>query len=322
MSKISIVIPNYNGERFIEGCLEAIYCQEEGTPDFDIIIVDDRSTDTSVSIIGAKYPGVKVIINEKNIGFAGSVNRGITESDAEYVILLNNDTKVKPDFVKNLFLAIEKDANIFSVSSKMLMWDNEKLLDDAGDIFTIFGWARAIGKGKPASKYDKPASVFSACAGAAIYRKSLLEKTGLFDEEHFAYLEDLDIGYRAKILGFKNMYEPGAEVIHYGSASFGSRYSERKAYLSAKNNVYVIKKNMPLVQLIINLPFIIMGFLIKTFFYIKKGFAGSYLKGFWDGIKLNSHRSKVRIPFKFVNILNYFKIEFELLLDTLRLIFG
>lgn len=154
------------------------------------------------------------------------------------------------------------------------MWDKPELLDDAGDGYCVFGWAYSRGKGRPAAEYEKPCRVFSACGGAAIYRKEIFEKIGYFDKLHFAYLEDLDIGYRANLYGYRNYYEPSAQVIHYGSASSGSRYNAFKTELAAANNLYVIGKNMPLLQLIWNLPFLLPGFFIKFLFFCKKRMAG------------------------------------------------
>ena len=118
--------------------------------------------------------------------------------------------------------------------------DRPELRDDAGDQYNLLGWGYGRGKGKPCEAYQKRARIFSACGGAALYRRSVLDEIGLFDENHFAYLEDMDLGYRARIHGFENVYEPGARVIHYGSASTGSRYNAWKTRRAAANNVYMI----------------------------------------------------------------------------------
>lgn len=137
----------------------------------------------------------------------------------------------------------------------MLSMKEPELVDTAGDLYSAFGWAYAIGKGRPSSNYTAPKRVFSNCAGAALYRKAHLEQIGGFDELHFAYLEDVDIGYRAQIFGLKNVTEPAAVVYHAGSGSTGSRYNAFKVTHSSRNNIYLIYKNMPLLQLILNLPF-------------------------------------------------------------------
>ena len=119
--------------------------------------------------------------------------------------------------------------------------------------------------------------MFSACGGAAIYRRALFEQIGYFDELHFAYLEDVDIGYRARIMGYKNKYTPKAVVYHAGSSTTGGRYNTFKVRIAARNSWYVVFKNMPLLQLIINLPFILIGFMIKAMFFILKGYGREYL---------------------------------------------
>jgi len=285
MSKVTVVIPNYNGRKFIEGCLKSLRRQVDDTPEYQILMVDNGSEDGSLELVKTQFPEVQVISLPVNTGFCHAVNVGIQAADTPYVILLNNDTRAGRHFVKALYDAISSRPSAFSVSAKMLMWDNHTLVDDAGDRYCVLGWAYARGKGKPASWYNRPAEVFSACGGAAIYRKSVFTQIGLFDEVHFAYLEDLDIGYRARIHGYKNYYEPSAEVIHYGSASSGSQYNEWKTSLAAANSVYVIAKNMPFLQLVWNLPFLFLGFFLKFLFFCKKEMGILYLKGLWKGIQ-------------------------------------
>ena len=280
MTKITVVIPNYKGIKFIEDCLSALCAQEPGTPEYEVLVVDNASADGSVELIRERFPQARLICLSENTGFCHAVNVGIESSESPYVLLLNNDTKVYPDFIKKLYEAMEgrgsgrgngkKRVRIFSVSACMLMWDHPELVDDAGDQYNLLGWGYGRGKGKDCGKYQKRARVFSACGGAALYRRSILEEIGLFDENHFAYLEDMDLGYRARIHGYENVYEPGAKVIHYGSASTGSRYNAWKTRRAAANNVYMIYKNMPLLQLLINLPFLLAGFGIKFLFFVKQ----------------------------------------------------
>ena len=320
MEKVTVVIPNYNGIRFLQGCLEAVLNQEPDTPTYRVMVIDNGSKDGSLELLEKQFPQVEVMPLSKNTGFCHAVNMGIRKAGSPYVILLNNDTKVRPGFVKGLCHALEARPGAFSVSAAMLMWDQEELLDDAGDRYCAFGWAYSRGKGKRAVLYSRPAEVFSACGGAAIYRKSVLEKIGLFDEEHFAYLEDLDIGWRARIYGYHNYYEPSAEVVHYGSASTGSRYNEKKTVLAAANNIYVLGKNMPALQLLFNSPFLILGFFTKFLFFVGKGMGGLYLKGLVEGAKKLFSQSgrRHRIPFRFRNLGSYLAIQGQLWLNLVR----
>lgn len=322
MIKITIVIPNFNGAHFLQDCLQALFMQEPGTPEYEVLVVDNGSQDGSLKLIHENFPQVQVEALSVNTGFCHAVNVGIQKSDAPYVILLNNDTKVGPGFVSGLYHAMERNPQAFSVSASMRMWDAPELIDDAGDRYCALGWAYARGKGKPAGQYRKFKEVFSACGGAAIYRRQILEKIGLFDEVHFAYLEDLDIGWRARIHGYHSYYEPSAEVIHYGSASTGSRYNEKKTVLAAANNVYVAGKNMPLLQWIINLPFFLPGFFLKFLFFCRKGMGILYLKGLSDGFrKLFSGEGRAhKVPFRFRNLGNYFAIQGQLYLNLIRIL--
>lgn len=324
MEEITVVIPNYNGKKYLKDCLTALISQkqEPGTPEFTVLVVDNGSADGSEIELEEQWPEVRKIFLKENTGFCHAVNVGIKAAKSSYVILLNNDTKVKPGFIKGLYQAIIRDEKIFSVSAKMLMWDKPELVDDAGDRYCALGWAFARGKGKPAVLYDKPADVFSSCGGAAIYRRSVFAEIGFFDENHFAYLEDLDIGYRARIFGYRNCYEPSAQVLHFGSASTGSRYNARKTELSSANNVYVIGKNMPLLQLFLNLPFLLTGFLVKFLFFCRKGMGRLYLKGLCKGAArcFGKAGRGHKVPFEWRHFKHYLAIQIRLYVNLFRLI--
>lgn len=315
MNKTTIVIPNYNGIKYLKDCLDSL--EKCGEQDFEVIVVDNGSNDGSIELIENDFRTVKLIKLSENTGFAYAVNRGIEAADTEFVLLLNNDIVVKEGFVANLENAIESDSKIFSVNARMLSMQDENVLDGTGDYYCALGWAFAAGKGKKADKYrTKRCNIFSACGGAAIYRKSVLDEIGLFDEAHFAYLEDVDLGYRARIRGYKNIYEPSAVCLHAGSGSSGSRYNEFKIKLSARNSIYLVYKNMPLLQLIINLPFIIVGIIIKFLFFVLKGYGIIYIKAIGDGFAICKKEKKV--VFELKNIGSYVLIEIELLANIIR----
>ena len=169
--------------------------------------------------------------------------------------------------------------------------------------------------GQPVGDYREPAEVFSACAGAAMYRRELFAKVGLFDELHFAYLEDLDLGYRAKIQGYRNVYCPTAKVYHVGSGTSGSKYNSFKVKLSARNSVYVNYKNMPLPQLILNAPALAAGYFVKWCFFMKIGFGKDYIDGLKEGFKTAKQCRKVKYDKK--HLKNYLAIEWGLCTGTL-----
>ncbi len=316
--KVTVVIPNYNGIKYIRGCMDSLRAQKDIS--FDILVIDNASEDGSLEILQKEYPEARVIVLPENTGFCHAVNLGIRESATPYVILLNNDTVVKPGFVRSLVEAIEESEDVFSVSSMMLSMQDENLIDDAGDGYCALGWAYAIGKGQPVEKFNKKTEVFAACGGASVYRKSVFEEIGYFDENHFAYLEDIDIGYRARIYGYRNCFEPKAKVIHAGSATSGSRYNEFKTRLSSANNAYMIGKNMPLLQLLINVPFLFVGFLVKACFFARKKMGKLYIKGYASGIVrcFTKEGRKQKVVFRMKHFVNYLKIEFSLIFGIFR----
>ena len=307
MQKVTIVIPNYNERRLLENCLKTL--ENQTYTDFKVLIIDNGSTDGSKEIISDTLD-MEIVSLETNLGFCGAVNLGIQMTNTPYIILLNNDTETDRYFVETLLKAIERSEKIFSCGAQMIDFQNHKILDNAGDLYTAMGWAVARGKGKRCIDYEKKKRVFSCCAGAAIYRMDILNQIGGLDEHHFAYLEDVDLGYRARIHGFENWYIPEAKVYHVGSATTGARYNEKKVFLAARNTIFVIYKNMPFLQILLNFPFVFIGILIKMLFFIIKGYGRQYWKGIVEGV-CNCNNCK-KVMFSIKHIKNYVKIQFEI----------
>ncbi|MBC5740531.1 glycosyltransferase family 2 protein [Blautia sp. 2744] len=312
--EVSVVIPNFNGIAFLDSVLASL--EGQTLSNFEVILVDNGSTDGSCSFVTANYPWVHLIELSENFGFCGAVNAGIRAAKAPYVLLLNNDTEVKEDFVEEMLAAIRRHKNAFSCGARMVQYHDRDRLDDVGNYYCALGWSFARGRGKDIHAYETEDKIFSACAGAAIYRKKILEKIGYFDEEHFAYLEDTDIGYRARIYGYENWYAPKAIVYHVGSGTSGSRYNQFKTRYSSRNNIYLIYKNMPLLQIILNLPFLAAGFLIKFLFFAIKGMGKAYAAGIKNGFSISMKNQKV--PFRIKHLPNYCKIQLELWINIIR----
>ncbi|MGL4606155.1 MAG: glycosyltransferase family 2 protein [Eubacteriaceae bacterium] len=317
---VSVIIPNFNGEEYIENCLDSLNNQSfDKNGEMEVIVVDDCSSDDSIKLI-KKYENIKLIQNKRNSGFAFSVNQGIRASVGAFVLLLNNDVVVEENFVEELYGSIMGDDRTFSVSSKMIRFYERDKIDDTGDFYNVLGWAYKRGDGKKIEQYQKKTEVFSTCAGAGIYRKAILDEVGLFDETFFAYLEDVDLSYRGKIFGYKNEYEPKAICYHIGSATTasGNKYSAFKVKISARNNLYLIYKNMPIFQMIINSPFLLIGFSAKYFLFLKRGYGKEYREGIQEGF--NTIRKIERTPFRIKNLKNYFWIECQLIVNLIRFI--
>ena len=279
-SDVTVVIPNYNGGKYIEQCLRSVY---EGSEVPHVIVVDNGSEDGSADLVAEEFPEVTLLKLSRNTGFCHAVNAGIRLTRTDYCFLLNNDTEIDRDCVRNLRAAIGRSEKIFAVQAKMVSLQDPGVLDDAGDFTCALGWSMARGKGQPADRYPKPGKIFAACAGAALYRMSVFDEIGLFDERHFAYLEDVDLCWRAQIFGYRSMYEPSAVVRHAGSASTGSRWNEFKEVMTAGNNRYLLWKNMPVLQYGFNWPLTKLGVSVKRRFFREKGLGEAYENGLARG---------------------------------------
>ncbi|AWV36045.1 glycosyltransferase family 2 protein [Paenibacillus odorifer] len=311
---VSIVIPNFNGEKFLIDCLTTL--KEQSYQDYETILVDNGSTDDSIKLALEIMPEINCLLLDENKGFSAAVNQGILNSKGKYVALLNNDTLLTVKWLENLLACIESDENVFSCSSKMIQFHDNKLIDNAGDAFTVFGWAYQEGHGENINKYLDNRYIFTSCAGAAIYRREVFDKIGYFDEQFFAYLEDVDIGYRARIEGYDNLYCAESIIYHIGSATTGNGYNSVKVKLSARNNVYLLYKNMLGIQLLLNAPFLIVGHLFKYQFYKKIGFQKEYSEGIRQGI--TNRKNLTKTEFKISNMRNYVSIQYWLIKKGLQ----
>ena len=315
--KVSVVTPNYNGEKFLKTFFDSLNQDYECIG--ELIIVDNGSDDGSKELINSyqfNFP-ICLIENSENLGFAPAVNHGIRKAKYGYVFSLNNDTEIKKGSIKALAELISSDENIFSVQAKMLQYDNKEFIDDVGDEYNLLAWTKKTGENHKSTEFNNVCEIFSSCAGAALYNKSILEKIGLFDDNFFAYMEDVDLAIRARINGYVNLLCPQAIVYHIGSATSGSRYNEFKVRLAARNNVWVVYKNLPIPLKILNFIFLFLGFFIKYIFFLKKGFGPIYLAGIKEG--LNTRNDKVnKVKFNSKNTKNYFKIEYRLIINTFK----
>ena len=280
---ITVVIPNYNGAEHIGRCLDSLL---QGSMVPTVIVVDNASKDGSADIVERGYPDVRLLRLSANTGFCHAVNCGLRLARTRFVMLLNNDAAVDKECVRRLFEALLQNGRAFAVQAKMLSMRDPSVIDDAGDLYCALGWAFARGKGQSADRYGKGGRIFSACAGAAMYRRDAFDRIGYFDERHYCYLEDVDICYRAKLFGYENIYEPRAVAYHWGSASSGAVHNPFKEEMTPGNNAYLLYKNMPPAQFILNAPLIALGAAVKKRYFAQKGLGMSYNKGSARGKRL------------------------------------
>lgn len=319
MVKTTVVIPNLNGIKYLNECIAHVL---RSKAEVDVIVVDNGSTDGSIEALCSTFPEVRVIELGYNTGFCHAVNVGIANAKTPYVFLLNDDAYVTASAIGRLEKVLDADPMCFSVQAKMLKMFEKDLIDSAGDEYCALGWAFPKGQDSPnGPKYKgKIKSTFSACGGAALYRRSLFKKIGLFDENHFAYLEDVDIGYRAMIYGYHNKIDLGAVVYHAGSQTTGSRHNDFKVRSAAKNNIYLLYKNMPFWQFVLNLPLIEAGIIIKFIYFIRKGLGKSYFVGLMQGIgiSLSKKGRAQKVKYCAENLPNYIAIQVLLYINIVR----
>uniref|UniRef100_UPI0040564AE5 glycosyltransferase family 2 protein n=1 Tax=Candidatus Electronema sp. TaxID=2698783 RepID=UPI0040564AE5 len=278
LEAVNIVIPNWNGLRFLPDCLASIERQQ--CLDWRITVVDNGSTDGSVEYLRKAHPKVHLISLPENRGFSAAVNAGILSSTCPFVFLLNNDTELSMSCLRRLLTAAQDLPDIAFFAPRMLCFHNRSVLDGAGDAYLRGGAGYRLGTMELNNgAYSQPGPVFGACAGAALYRRSLFDSVGLFDEDFFAYLEDVDFNLRLNRAGCKGWYVPTAKVYHIGSATSGSKFNPFTVRLSTRNSFYILLKHYPLPLFLRFLPVIVIYQLCWFFVMVKKKHLRAYCAG-------------------------------------------
>lgn len=276
-SCVDIVIPTWNGLELLTSCLRSIDVQS--FTNYTIIVVDNGSTDGTVAVLRESYPEVRLVAFPENRGFSVAVNAGIQAGSSPLVFLLNNDTELEPDCLHFLIEAAQRQNNQF-FAAKMLDFKDHNLLDGAGDSYLRGGVGYRLGTmERDGGWYNERREVFGACAGAALYRRSFFDKVGLFDEDFFAYLEDVDLNLRANRQGLRCCFVPEARVYHVGSASTGSKINPVTVRLSTRNTFFVLLKNYSFVVFLRCLPAVFVYHCCWFFFCLKKGQVKAYFQG-------------------------------------------
>jgi GT2 family glycosyltransferase len=275
--RLTIVIPNWNGERFLSLCLASLRRQTLGA--FETILVDNASSDGSIGLVRRDFPEVRVISMRENRGFSAAANAGIEASTTEYVALLNNDTEVDPGWLQALLRAADEHPEAGLFASKLVDFYDRRVLDGAGDALRLSGLPYRLGHGEvDRGQFDHPGYVFSACAAAAMYRREMLDDVGLFDEDFVSYCEDGDLSFRAQLAGYRCLYVPDALVYHMGSASTGKR-SATATRLGTRNSLSLLVKNLPISAVPHILPFFVPGQLARLLTAAVTGALRAHLEG-------------------------------------------
>ncbi len=261
MPRVTAVVLSYNGRKLLEQMLPTLLGQRYS--DFDTLVVNDGSVDGTIEWLRERWPQVRAISNTRNLGVAASLNRGVQAARGEYVALLNNDLELDPGWLGALVATLDEYPAAAAATGKLLDFYNRELIEAAGDLMRWSGMSDHRGQGeRDGAAYEEPSAVFSPCAGAALYRRSAFTDVGLFDEDFFAYLEDIDWGFRAQLVGFTARYEPTAVAYHMRGATTG-RQAGRFTALQRRNNVLVVLKDYPAPALLRHLPQV-LGFQLVT----------------------------------------------------------
>ncbi len=287
---ISIVILNYNGKKFLTDCIESI--KLETNHEYEIIVVDNASPDNSGRESAIKYPECKFILNERNLGVPEGLNIGIKNSSGEFIVLMNNDVKVTRGWLDN-FLDAYKNNGHALYQPKFLKMINPEILDGTGDMINIFGFGFARDKGKKDHNVGNRIEEISYASGTCMFLpRKIISDVGYFDQKLFAYHEELDFGWRARLYGYKSFYVPNSIIYHYGSAGWG--WSGKKFYFLERNRWFVLLKNYSLRTITILFPSLLLLEIIMLGFFAKKGLLMKKLWSYGSIIRSLNHIRKYR----------------------------
>lgn len=282
MPMVSVIILNWNGKSLLKDCLDSL--ERQDFKDFETVLLDNGSFDGSVDYLRQCYPWVRLIALPENIGFAGGNNRALKECTGEFIVTLNNDTKLEPGFLTALVAAAQEDPHIGMVAAKMLNFYEHGRIDSVGVRIAANGMGHNIGVGEQdLGQYDSPADVFGPCAGAALYRRTMLDQVGFFDPDFFAYYEDLDLAWRGRLAGWRAVTAPDAVVYHVHSATSG-KMSPFTVYQVHRNKWFVLVKNWPAPLLVRHFPLIAFYDAAALFLALLRGRGMSALRSRLDVI--------------------------------------
>lgn len=240
-NKVSIIVVNWNGQRFLQDCLAAL--SRQTYVNREIILVDNGSTDSSISYVLKRFPDVKIIQLRENTGFTGGNAEGLKLAEGDFLALVNNDTRAEDRWLENLIEPMFKNSTVGICASKLLFEDGRGI-NSAGDGLTTAGVGLNRGLGRNGTLFSDAEFVFGACGAAVLYRRRMLDEIGFLDDDFFLYDEDTDLSFRAQLVGWKCAYVPTAIVYHKSNAT-SRRLSDLHVYYHSRNLEFVWLKNMP-----------------------------------------------------------------------------
>jgi len=282
--KVTVVIVNWNGVAFLEQCLTALMAQT--LVPHEIILVDNASTDSSLDVV-RRYSLVRLIALDYNSGFAQGNNIAIkaASSESTWIALLNPDAFAEPRWLEELLAAAEHHPEFDIFGSRLVNANDITVADGAGDAYHISGLVWRMGHGVAVSSLpDVVSEVFSPCAAAALYRRSALREIGGFDEDYFCYVEDIDLGFRLRLLGFRCLDVPQSIAHHVGSGTTGGQHSDFSIYHGHRNLVWTFVKDMPGLLFCLLLPLHIVLNLVTILWFVMQGQGNVILRAKRDAL--------------------------------------
>ncbi|MGH8498631.1 MAG: glycosyltransferase family 2 protein [Methylococcales bacterium] len=282
---LSVIIVNWNAGKLLERCLASVCAQT--LPPLEVIVVDNASSDGSAKNIGEQFPSVYIIQASENMGFSAANNLAvrIVSNQSTWLVLLNPDAFPEPNWLESLLNAARRNPEYAVFGSRLMDANKPSILDGAGDAYHPSGLVWRSGHGKLFnSRLCEMKEIFSACAAAAMIRKDAFLKAGGFDEDFFCYVEDVDLGFRLRLLGYRCLYVPESVVYHVGSAVTGRR-SDFSVYHGHRNLVWTFVKNMPGVLFWILLPLHLALNLFSVIYFAARGKGRLILRAKWDSIR-------------------------------------
>ncbi len=278
----SVIIPVFGDGHHLTTCVESLLSTRGRH--FEIVLIDDGSPEPIRDFTGRD--GIRCYRSEKNHGPSHALNRGLEETEGRWVILLNSDVRVLPDSLETLVQALEKHGDFDFAVSKLLKPTEPELVDCRGDGILIGGGGYRIGHGEPdGAEPGEVRAVLGAAGTASVYRRSVLEELGDFDEDFFGFLEDLDLSLRAQLRGHACLYVPTSVVYHEGGVSFRALGDREIFRLITRNQIWVVVKNYPAATLLRALPRLVVFQVLWMALMVWRGYFSSYLRGIYEALR-------------------------------------